>query len=125
MTSIGDVAAALHAAVATAEEAAEQLRTADERIENALAPLQAALADSSNSDTHDGLGSLTTARQRLSEALAAIKTGSDRMRAPSDRTPPHGRDTGASRPASSRIRSATTQPDRRADHASDRVAQAR
>ncbi|MEU6247146.1 DddA-like double-stranded DNA deaminase toxin [Glycomyces sp. NPDC047010] len=79
MASIGDVAAALRAAVATAEKAAHQLRSADEQLESTLAPLQAALADSANRDAHDGLASLTTARERLAEALATLKAGSDRM----------------------------------------------
>lgn len=79
MASIGDVAAALRAAVATAEEAAGQVRAADERVETALGPLQAALSDSANHNAHDGLGSLSSVRERLAEALAALKAGTDRM----------------------------------------------
>jgi len=79
MASIGDVAAILRAAVATAEEAAGQVRAADERVETALGPLQVALSDSTNHNAHDGLGSLSAVRERLAETLAALKAGTDRM----------------------------------------------
>jgi hypothetical protein len=79
MTSIGDVAAALRTAIATAEQAAASLRAADDRLEGTLTSLHAALAGSSSHDARDGLGSLGAARERLAEALDSLKAGGDRM----------------------------------------------
>lgn len=79
MASIGDVAAALRTTMAMADQAAASLRSADDRLEDTLTPLYAGLDGSSNQDAHDGLASFNAARERLAEALDALKTGNDRM----------------------------------------------
>lgn len=79
MASIGDVAAALRTAMSMADQATANLRSADDRLEGALIPLQASLDGSSNQDAHNGLTSFNAARERLVEALDTLKTGNDRM----------------------------------------------
>lgn len=79
MASIGDVAAALRAVLATVNEAADRVRAADVRTEDTLTAIHTTLSESSNPDAHAGLASLTAARERLAHALSALKAGADRM----------------------------------------------
>ncbi|MCD0442140.1 hypothetical protein LO763_00680 [Glycomyces sp. A-F 0318] len=79
MVSIGDVAAALRAAIAMTEEAARTVKAADERIGDALAPLQADLEASSNPLPREALAQWSAARERLAEVLALILNGTERM----------------------------------------------
>ncbi|SDD14292.1 EndoU domain-containing protein [Glycomyces harbinensis] len=79
MASIGDVAAVLRTAITTAEQAAANLRAADDRLESTLTPLQAGLDGASNPDALDGLASLGAAREGLAEALDALEAGNDRL----------------------------------------------
>lgn len=79
MASIGDVAAALRAALQMIEEAAQSIKAADEQVEQNLDPLNLALADSSNDLASEGLSQWTTAREQLAQALALIGEGNARM----------------------------------------------
>jgi len=79
MASIGDVATELRAAIATAEDAIQTLKTADDLAAQALSPRQSALADSASPDAHEGLTQLASARERLDEALTLIAAANETM----------------------------------------------
>ncbi|SDD87642.1 DddA-like double-stranded DNA deaminase toxin [Glycomyces harbinensis] len=79
MASIGDVAAVLRAAIATAEEATRTAKGANDQLGGAQTSLHADLEGSANPLTQDGLGQLSAAREGIAEALALITSGNATM----------------------------------------------